>query len=162
MIFMIACQLRERMLFLFLEHKNSFKQAAFFLHAPSGCQSRSTSCSAPDPPFRALPLEASAPLNRQHIHDNKYGRHKSALLAFSFSFSFFLRQFLVNLMKPSQLNQLTPLHSRYILPYFLSAIARQCAFVHASLQFTRAIRKKWRNASSPMCWGMRVRRGMNV
>ena len=30
MIFMIACQLRERMLFLFLEHKNSFKQAAFF------------------------------------------------------------------------------------------------------------------------------------
>ena len=88
------------------------------VHAPSGCQSRSTSCSAPDPPFRALLLEASAPLNRQHIHDNKYGRHKSALLAFSFSFSFFLRQFLVNLMKSSQLNQLTPLHSRYILPYF--------------------------------------------
>ena len=35
-----------------------------------------------------------------------------------FHFRFFLRQFPGNLMKPSQLNQLTPLHSRYILPYF--------------------------------------------
>ena len=30
MILMIACQLRERMLFLFLEHRHSFKQTAFF------------------------------------------------------------------------------------------------------------------------------------
>ena len=45
-------------------------------------------------------------------------------------------------MKPSQLNQLTPLHSRYILPYFwLPLQDNALSFTPLQfIQFTRAIR----------------------
>ena len=60
-----------------------------------------------------------------------------------FHLRFFLRRFLVNLMKASQFNQLTPLHSRYILPYFrLPLQDNALSFTPLQFtQFTRAIRK---------------------